>query len=91
MIYKSIIFFLKYNLKFKFYNQLKILSNNINLIFKNSNQEIKKILLNKKIRTRDKKITFIDALCYIFNYSFIDSTKQSVVSNYNFENKMESK
>lgn len=86
MIYKSIIFFLKYNLKFKFYNQLKILSNNINLIFKNSNQEIKKILLNKKIRTRDKKITFIDALCYIFNYSFIDSTKQSVVSNYNFDN-----
>jgi bifunctional N-acetylglucosamine-1-phosphate-uridyltransferase/glucosamine-1-phosphate-acetyltransferase GlmU-like protein len=86
MIYKSIQNFIKSNLVLNFKNELKNLSNNINLIFKNSDEKIKKILLKKKIKTRNKKIKFIDAICYIFNNSFIDSTKQSVVSNYNFEN-----
>ena len=27
-------------------------------------------------------------LCYIFNYSFIDSIKQITVSNYNFDNNL---
>ena len=89
MIYKSIQNFIKSNLVLNFKNELKNLSNNINLIFKNSDEKIKKILLKKKIKTRNKKIKFIDAICYIFNNSFIDSTKQSVVSNYNFKNNID--
>jgi hypothetical protein len=75
------------NTNLKFYNELKILSNDINTIFKNSNDNIKKLLLKKNIKTRNNKINFIDAISYIFNYSFLGSTKQSVVSDYNFNNK----
>ena len=67
-------------------DKLKILSNEINELFMNSDTNIKKMLLKKKIKTRHSKISFTDALCYIFNYSFIDYSKQHVVSSYNFEN-----
>jgi hypothetical protein len=81
MIYNDIKF-LSQELNFK----LKKLADDINELFKDSNNIIKNILLKKKIKTRQNKISFIDALCYIFNYSFIDNSKQSVVSSYNFEN-----
>lgn len=70
----------------KFIKDLIKLSNELNEIFKNSNKNIKEELLKKKIKTREGKITFEDVLSYIFNYSFIDTTKQSIVSNYNFNN-----
>lgn len=33
-------------------------------------------------------MTFTDAMCYYFSYCFIDTTKMSVISQYNFNNKM---
>jgi len=46
---------------------------------------ILKIFYLKKIKTRNGKITFTNALSYIFNYSFINDSKQTVVSNLNFK------
>ncbi len=71
-----------------FNKELVKLSNDINNIFKNSNTDIKNDLLKKKIVTRTNKLTFVDVLCYVFNYSFIDLSKQSIVSNYNYDNKI---
>jgi hypothetical protein len=63
------------------------LSNEFNLLFKNANIDIKNSL-NKdfNIKTRNNKLSFLDALCYYFNYSFIDNTKLEVVSDYNVLN-----
>ena len=67
-------------------NLLK-LSNDLNLLFKNADGDIKNILDTEfKIKTRNKKISFTDALCYYFNYSFIDNTKLEVVTDLNIEN-----
>ncbi len=71
-----------------FNKELFNLCNDINNIFKNSNTDIKNALLKKKIVTRTNKLTFVNVLCYVFNYSFIDLSKQSVVSNYNYDNKI---
>ena len=62
------------------------LTTDFNNIFLNSNDIIKNLLSEKNIKTRYNKITFIDALCYIFNYSFIKTTKLSVTSEYNYNN-----
>lgn len=78
-------FFDKIN-EIKFTKDLIKLSNELNEIFKNSNKNIKEELFKKKIKTKEGKITFEVVLSYIFNYSFIDTTKQSIVSNYNFNN-----
>jgi len=60
--------------------------NDFDDIFLDSNNIIKNLLEKNNIKTRKNKLTFIDVLCYIFNYSFIDTTKTSVSSNYNFDN-----
>lgn len=82
-IYKKIIY---NNINNNFINELNKLSNDLNKLFFNANDLIKKMLNKKKIKTRQSKISFNDILCYIFNYSFINNTKQSVVSDYNFDN-----
>jgi hypothetical protein len=71
----------------KYYSDLQKISKDINYIFKDSNDIIKKTLLKKNIKTRNNKISFIDAISYIFNYSFVGATKQSVVADYNHDNK----
>lgn len=60
------------------------LSKELNTLFNKCESEIKNTVHN--IKTRNRKLTFIDALCYYFNYSFIGTTKRDVVSNYNFDN-----
>lgn len=76
--------------KEKLNDDLCKLSSELNLIFKNSNDVItESIIKNSKLKPRTRKLTFIDSLCYYFNYSFIDNTKLSVVSNYNFNNDIE--
>ena len=77
------------NCNINFFNDLTKLTNDINDLFKDSDKNIKKSLLNNNIKTRTGKLTYTDVLCYLFNYSFIDSTKQSVVSNYNFDNNID--
>lgn len=89
MIYKKIIYPFKNKNKNNnntFLNELNKLSDEFNKLFFDGDNIIKKYLDKKKIKTRKSKITFIDILCYMFNYSFIDNTKQSVVSDYNFDN-----
>ena len=65
---------------------LDILANEFNKLFFNTDDIITKSLNKKKTITRKRKINFIDVLCYMFNYSFIGNTKQSVISDYNFDN-----
>ena len=62
------------------------LTKDFNNIFLNSDDIIKNLLSKNNIKTRQNKLTFIDTLCYIFNYSFIDTTKLSVTSDYNYDN-----
>jgi len=63
------------------------LSKQLNLIFKNSDDIIKKKIEDDlKIKTRNRKLSFYDALCYYFNYSFNHNTKNNIVSDYNFDN-----
>ena len=82
-IYKNI---KKQNSNVCFMNDLKKLTNEINGLFKDTYINIKNALLKKKIKTRTNKLNFIDVLCYVFNYSFIEPSKQNVVSNYNLDN-----
>jgi hypothetical protein len=71
-----------------FCEKLKKLSSDINEIFCNINDNIKQKLLKLNIKTRNYTVSFVDALCYIYNYSFINNTKKKVVANYNcFYNK----
>lgn len=69
------------------YKNLLKLSDELNNILKNVNNDIIKLIFkNTKIKNRNNKLTFVDVLNYIFNYSFIDSTKQQIVSDFNFKN-----
>jgi len=66
---------------------LSQLSNDINSVFNNVNNDITKLIFSTlKIKNRNNKLTFVDVLNYIFNYSFINTTKQQIVSDYNFKN-----
>ena len=67
-------------------NNFTELTEDLNNIFFDSNNIIKNLLKENNIKTRTNKLTFIDVLCYIFNYSFIDTTKISVTSCYNYDN-----
>ena len=69
-----------------FMNDLDKLANELNEIFKNSDNIIKEELYKNNIKTRNGKINFTDVLTYIFNYSFINTTKQQIVSEHNFNN-----
>jgi len=50
-----------------FINDLIKLANELNELFKNCDNNIKKELLKNKIKTRNWKITFSNVLTYIFN------------------------
>lgn len=61
----------------------------LNKIFKNLEAElIEDVEKNLNIKTRKRDISFIDALLYKFNYSIPKETKESIVSSYNYDNKM---
>ena len=60
-------------------------TNDINGLFLNANENIKKMLSTKNVVTRERKITFKDALLYNFNYTYLDGTKSSVVSELNYD------
>lgn len=78
---------IKNNKNEKLNDDLIKLSNDFNSLFKNADFDIKKTLYKDfNIKTRNKKLSFTDALCYYFNCSFIDNTKLEVVSDYNFKN-----
>lgn len=84
---KFYINFINNQIKNILYKELLKLSDEINNIFKNVNDDIIKLIFkNTKIKNRNNKLTFVDVLNYIFNYSFINSTKQQIVSDFNFKN-----
>ncbi len=60
------------SININFNKELIKLCNDIDDLFKNANSNIKNSLLKKKIVTRTNKLSFIDVLCYVFNYSFIE-------------------
>ena len=71
------------NTNFSYKNIVK----EFNLIFKDLNNIIKKdVELKNNIKTREREITFIDALLYKFSYSMPETTKQQIVSSFNFDN-----
>lgn len=71
---------------------------NKNFSYENVTKKLNKIFLNLEtdiindvekglnIKTRNRNINFIDALLYKFNYSKLDTTKESIVCSYNFNN-----
>ena len=72
-----------YNNNFS-YNNVAI---KLNTIFKDFNNIIKKdVELDKKIETRDRETSFIDALLYKFYYSINDKSKEQIAGELNFLN-----
>jgi hypothetical protein len=66
-------------------DEYDFLSKSLNNIFKNVNIEIKNLLFKSGIKTRNNKITFSDVLLYKFLYAYKDNSKQSIISNFNYE------
>lgn len=68
-------------------NKYKIIINDINNIFNNAEDDIKKYLLfDKGIKSRNSKLSFKDTLLYSFNYCKLNETKLKIVSDFNFKN-----
>ena len=58
----------------------------INSIMLKINENVKIELSKENMFIRKSKLTFEDAMIHSFLYSFKDTTKQSITSNYNFNN-----
>ena len=62
--------------------------NKLNNLFPKLENTVKNdVEVNTKTKTRKGKISFIDTLLYKFSYSIPESTKQKIVSSFNFDNK----
>ena len=73
----------------KLLDDLHIFSNQLNKLFFNINQSIYNIIFKiNKIKSRNNKLKFTDVVSYLFNYTFINSTKNDVVSNLNYDNNL---
>ena len=74
-------------IKNKIKDSLHTFSKQLNNIFKDVNKSISHLIFktNKKY-SRNNKLTFNDAVLYLFNYCFINKTKLNIVSNLNFNN-----
>jgi hypothetical protein len=74
-------------IKNKIKDSLHTFSKQLNNIFKDVNKSISDLIFktNKKY-SRNNKLTFNDAVLYLFNYCFINKTKLNIVSNLNFNN-----
>jgi len=71
----------------KMSNDLHIFSIELNKIFFNINETINKIIFDSTgKKSRNRKLFFNEVVNYLFNYTFINSTKLKVVSNLNYEN-----
>jgi len=66
-------------------DEYEFLSKSLNNIFKNVITEIKNSLFKSGIKTRNNKISFSDVLLYKFLYTYKDNSKQSIISNFNYE------
>lgn len=74
----------------KLMDSLNIFSKQLNVIFKDINEDISNMIFKTtKKHSRKKKLTFNDAVLYLFNYCSINKTKLNVVSNINFNNNVQ--
>jgi len=64
---------------------LNLLCQKINEIFSDSHETIKNMLKNKNVKTRNKKLSFIDALKYKFLSTYKNETQHKVVADLNFK------
>jgi len=69
-----------------FKQKIKYLTNDLNDIFKNVETEIKDILNAKNIKTRTRKISFMDSLCYKFKYAKKHTTQKEIINDHKYEN-----
>ncbi len=77
------------NLKqnYNFLNDLDNFSTQLNKIFFNVNENISDLIFkNTGKHSRINKLTYNDAVCYLYDYCFINSTKSKVVTNLNYDN-----
>ena len=73
----------------KLLDDLHIFSNQLNKLFSDINQSIYDVIFKiNKIKSRNNKLKFTDVVSYLFNYTFINSTKNDVVSNLNYDNNL---
>lgn len=71
----------------KLLNDLDIFSQQLNKTFLNINNRISEMIFKDTgTHSRTKKITFNDAVTYLFNYCFNGNTKSKVVADLNFNN-----
>jgi len=61
------------------------LTKELNNIFADSEMQIKYLLREKNIKTRHKKLSFLDALKYKFLCVYNNETQKEVVANLNFD------
>ena len=67
-------------------DKLNILVKELKNIFNNCDSDIKKMLEEQKITTRNRKISFSNALLYKFLCSYKNNTNTQVCADLNFEN-----
>ena len=67
-------------------DKLNILVKELKNIFNNCDSDIKKMLEEQKIITRNRKISFSNALLYKFLCSYKNNTNTQVCADLNFEN-----
>jgi hypothetical protein len=73
----------------KLLDDFHIFSNQLNKLFSDINQSIYDLIFKiNKIKSRNNKLKFTDVVSYLFNYTFINSTKNDVVSNLNYDNNL---
>ena len=65
------------------------LTDSINNIFKNIDDDTKNLLLLKGIKTRKRNITFSDAMVHSFKYVLENDTKKNITSSLNFKYDMD--
>lgn len=74
----------------KLTDSLNILSKQLNLIFKDVDEVVSDLIYkNTKKYSRKNKLSFNDAVLYLFNYCSINKTKLNVVSNINYNNDLQ--
>ena len=80
---------LEKNYNDKLSNDFDIFSTEINKIFLNINKNISDMIFKITGKhSRINKLSFNDAVCYLYDYCFLGNTKTKVVANLNYDNNL---
>ena len=81
---------LKNDFNNKLLSALDIFSQQLNKIFLKVNTKVSDMILkNTGKHSRVNKLTFNDAVCYLYDYCFFGNTKSKVVANLNYTNNLD--